>query len=183
VTGNQVSIADFDLVRLYEALDQQRRARGLTWAAARLQMNGSSRGGPSISTSAITGLTTRRSAEGDGVLQMIQWLGRTPESFVADHPDADDPRFRFPALTADYILRWDTQSLYAALDAARRERHLTWAATATEIGGFTPAMLQHLQSGGRVALPGVMRIVQWLGRPAITFTRRMPRAARRQGGS
>jgi hypothetical protein len=47
---------------------------------------------------------------------------------------------------------------------------MTWKEVAQELGGFTPAMLTNLSKGGRVGLPGVMRIVVWLGRPAATFT-------------
>jgi hypothetical protein len=43
------------------------------------------------------------------------------------------------------------------------------------VGGITLGMLMNLSKGGRIGLPGVTRIAGWLGRPATTFTRVVPR--------
>ena len=123
-----------------------------------------------ISASTITSLGDRPVGEGDWILQMLVWLERTPESFVPGFSEPDSPRFQLPALSSGKILRWDT-ALFAALDERRRERALTWTAVAGEIGGFTPGMLTTLSKGGRVVFPRVMRLVKWLGRPAVAFTR------------
>jgi len=69
------------------------------------------------------------------------------------------------------VLRWDTKALHAALDAKRRDRGLTWAALAREVGGFSPGMLASLSRNRRVGLPRVMRLVLWLDQPAVMFTR------------
>jgi hypothetical protein len=70
------------------------------------------------------------------------------------------------------ILRFDARAIYSALDVRRRERQLTWAQVAKEIGGFTTVnTLTHLAKGGRVGFPHVMRVFRWLGRPAASFTR------------
>jgi hypothetical protein len=79
-----MSTEDFDLKALYLALDVQRQMRGLTWAQATREINSV---GPipqlhPIATSTITGLRTKDVAEGAGVLQMLRWLGRAPESFM-----------------------------------------------------------------------------------------------------
>jgi hypothetical protein len=76
--------ADFDLRALYDALDQQRRIRNLSWAAAAREINRFRTTGHPIAVSSITGLRDKAEAEGDGVLQMLVWLQRTPESFVPD---------------------------------------------------------------------------------------------------
>src|SRR4030095_10440660 len=83
-----VPTGDFDLNALYQALDAQRQSRGLTWAQATGEM---SRVGPvirrhPIASSTITGLRTKGLAEADGVLQMLRWLGRAPESFMRGSP-------------------------------------------------------------------------------------------------
>ncbi len=161
---------DFDLRALYDAMDQRRRERNLTWAAVAREMSGVTKPRATAS-STVTGIGRRRVAEGDGVLTMLRWLGRTPESFVADVADANADRFRLPAVPAGRILRWDARALFEALDAERRERQLTWAAVAREVGGVTPAMITGLAKGGRVALPPAMRMVRWLDRPAVAFTR------------
>jgi hypothetical protein len=59
--------------------------------------------------------------------------------------------------------------MHAALDAARGERRLTWAAAGAEIGG-KPGQLTGLKRASfatNMAL--AMRITQWLERPAADF--------------
>jgi hypothetical protein len=173
--------ADFNLRALYDALDDQRQARDLTWAAVtreinRLEIN-ETRGGHAIATSTITGLESRSVAEGDGVLQMLLWLGRTPESFVPGVAEGDAERFRLRAPPRDQILRFDTTALHAALDAQRQARRLTWKAVGQEVGGVSAAMLTGLARGGRTFFPAVMRIVGWLGEPATRFARPVARRA------
>ena len=162
---------DFDLQARYDALDEHRRSRGLSWAAAAREI---SRVRPSASapvTSTLTGLRQRAVAEGDGVLQMLLWLQRSPESFSPGFDPQDAERFQLPGVPPDRLLRWDAVALYAALDDARQARGLTWKQLAAEIGGWTPGMVAHLARGGRVAFPGVMRLVRWLDRPAAAFVR------------
>lgn len=163
--------SNVELKALYDALDRQRRERGLSWAAVTREINGFKTGGHPLATSTITGLNSRTVAEGDGILQMLLWLGRSPESFVPGVKEADSERFRLREPGGDRILRWDTKALHSALNAERQARGMTWREVAPQIGGFTPAMLSNLAKGGRVGFPGVMRIVGWLGQPASAFTR------------
>jgi hypothetical protein len=163
--------ADFDLRTLYDALDERRRARNLTWAAVAAEVNRHHTRLRPIAQSTITGLKDKPRGEGDSILQMLAWLGRTPESFVPGIPDADAPRFQLPQLAKGQILRWDTLALFAALDARRQERGQTWAAVAREFRGFTPGMLTNLAKGSRIGFPRVMRLVRFLGEPAVAFTR------------
>jgi hypothetical protein len=168
--------ADFDLKALYNALDDERRLRGMSWAAVAREV---SRGKPErhpVGTSTITGLKTRAVAEGDGILQMLLWIRRTPESFVPGFPDADAERFRLPDVGRDHVLRWDTRALYSALNAQRQARGMTWVEVAREVWGVTPGMLTNLAKGGRTAFPGVMRVVGWLDQPAVTFLQAAARA-------
>jgi hypothetical protein len=161
----------FDLQALYAALDEQRRSKGLSWAEVGAEVNRHRTTRRPISSSTITSLRQKRVGEGDGILQMLLWLGRSPESFVPGLPAADSDACRLPELRKGQILRWDTKALHAALDAQRREQGLTWVDVARTIPGFTPGMLTRLSKGGRIGFPGVMRLVAWLGRPAVTFTR------------
>ena len=166
--------ADFDLGGLYAALDEQRRARRLSWAAVTRAINARFEHVPGhkpIATSTITSLRSKEIAEGDGVLQMLLWLGRTPESFVSGAVESDPERARLPELGKERILRWDTKAMYSALDAERQARAMSWTEVAHEIGVFDASGLTRLSKGGRTGLPGVMRIVGWLGQPAATFTR------------
>jgi hypothetical protein len=162
---------DFDLRALYDALDEQRRQRNMSWTSVAREVNRFQTRPHAIAVSTITGLRQKPVGEGDGVLQMLLWLGRTPESFVPGITDAHSERYRLPDLTTDQVLRWDTRALFLALNSQRAERRMTWAGVARELRGFTPGMLTNLSKGGRVGFPPVMRLVRWLDRPAASFTR------------
>jgi len=166
---------DFDLKQLYAAIDEKRRAEAMSWTAVTRHINRFDTVGHPIATSTIRGLANKSVAEGDGVLQMLLWLDRTPESFVHGFRDGDSERFRLTRPDADHILRWDTRALHAAVDAERRARGITWRELGRELGGFTAAMLTNLARGGRTGFPGVMRLTRWLNRPARTFTHTVPR--------
>jgi len=165
--------SDFSLRALYEALDAQRRARRLSCSQVIGEMHQASTR-PStarrLSPSTITGTRTRSSAEGDGVLAMLRWLNRTPESFVPGHRQSEEISARLPDIPPGKILRFDTKKLYTALDARRIEEKMTWAQVAKEVG-LGASSLTYLSKGKRVAFPGVMRIFRWLHRPAADFTR------------
>ena len=164
---------DFDVAALYSALDAERTARGIPWQQLAREVNAQFAGtlARPISPSTISRTRLGGVLEGDTGLQLLRWLGRTPESFVPGHAGSSGAEGRLPELGRDQILRFDARVLYAALDAQRQERGLTWAEVASEIGDFSAASLRLLEKGGRVAFPSVMRIVRWLGRPAASFTR------------
>jgi hypothetical protein len=164
--------SDFSLADLYEALNAERRARGITWRQVMQEINAVGRFHiHPISPSTVTSLRTKAVGEGDGILQMLRWLKRTPESFVRGFDRAAPHTMKLPDLPSHQILRFDTKRLFAALDAQRLERGCSWAQVAQEIGAVTAANLTHLQKGGRAAFPHVMRIVRWLDRPAADFVR------------
>jgi hypothetical protein len=167
-----MSSADFSLRALYEALDEQRRSRNLTWAAVQREVNRFKLDGHPIATSTITSLQHKAVAEGDGVLQMLLWLHRTPESFVPGFPAPNAERFQLRDLPRNQILRFDVGALYSALNAEREARGKTWSQLAEELGrGFSASTLTHMSKGGRTGFPHVMRLVGWLGQPAANFTR------------
>ena len=169
--------ADFDIEALYAALDAQRQARGISWQQVVREMNALSErvpARPTISASTLTGMRNRAVIEGDGVLQMLRWLDRTPESFVPGHPVAAEAA-KLPDVGPYQILRFDTGRLYAALDAQRRDRGMTWNEVASEIGGFSAAGLTRLSKGGRTGFPHVMRMTRWLRLPAACFMRAFDR--------
>lgn len=137
-------------------------------------MNGRSRSdrrsGHALSSSTVKAIGVRTVAEGDGVLQMLLWLRRTPESFVPGYSEAGSAGAYLPEVPPRHVLRFDTKKLHAALNAQRLERKLTWMGIAKQLG-LGPSSLTHLANGGRTAFPQVMRMVQWLNRPAADFTR------------
>src|SRR5262245_43837407 len=83
--GRILNPPDFSLAALYEALDDVRNARGISWAAVTREINArfcDVPGHRAIAASTISGLRDKDMVEGDGVLQMLVWLRRSPESFV-----------------------------------------------------------------------------------------------------
>lgn len=164
---------DFDLRALYAAMDEQRRSRNMTWDAVTAEVNAQFRDVPGhkpIAKSTITRLATEKTS-GAGLLQMMLWLDRTPESFVPGFRDGEAERFKLRKLGSRQILRFDTKALYAALNTQRQAQGLTWNEVASEMGIGSSNPLRSLANGGLTGFPIVMRMVGWLGQPAAAFTR------------
>ena len=121
-----------------------------------------------ISPATLTGIAKRGDTTCQHALFILRWLGRAPESFLSPVLRvAEDASM--PAGGSDRRLRWDLPALYAALDAQRRDRQLTWGAAAKEL-----RCSEHQLKGIRTARFAInmklaMRLVQWLGRPASHF--------------
>lgn len=75
---------------------------------------------------------------------------------------------------------FDLPGLYAALDAKRRERALTWQQVARQIGVARSTLIRTAGAGAMEA-DGVLAMVQWLGDAPETFVR--PLRAARSGGT
>jgi len=164
--------ADFSLADLYAALDAERQTREMTWRQMMQEINAVGRWHiQPISDSTVRSLRTKAVGEGDGILQMLRWLKRAPESFVPGYQPVAADAMKLPDVPAHQILRFDTRRLFEALDARRAARHLTWPDVAQEIGRLTAASLTNLKKGGRVAFPQVVWMAQWLDRPVADFVR------------
>jgi hypothetical protein len=98
---------------------------------------------------------------------MLRWLGRAPEEFLTGLViDVGDTRLPEPG--PDSRLRWDLSKLHAALNAQRQERGLAWADVAQTLG-CTPGRLTNLRTARQADMDLVMRVTQWLGKPAAKF--------------
>jgi transcriptional regulator with XRE-family HTH domain len=166
-TPECVVAADFDIKALHAALDSERKAKSLTWAALAKEIEGPEPGG--ISPSTLSGMAKREALNGNVVMGALRWLDRTPESFIAGHPDAQTR----PPLPRDlpqrFFRRWDLIALHQALDSRREERQLTWAEAAREIGVTTAQLAGYAKADRFVNFPAVMRVTRWLGRPLTDF--------------
>jgi transcriptional regulator with XRE-family HTH domain len=158
---------------LQEAVDAARNARGLTWVALAAEINVAFESTPSIpiSVSTISSMQSKRSVTSAVVLQVLRWLGRTPESFLAEDNAPPQESEVLPDPGPGRILRLDTRALYAALDTERLKRGMKWKQVADELPGFSETMLTNLAKGPLIGFPRVMMIFQWLGRPAASFVR------------
>jgi hypothetical protein len=167
-------IFDFDGLALFQALDAQRTARGLSWRqvadeiwALSAELNDRRRDHP-ISPSTITNIAKRRATSCQHALFFLRWLGRTPESFLAA-PAGQVIEGQLPAAGPDRRLRWNLRELYEALDECRRAEQLTWAQLARFMG-CTPNQLTALRTARfGTGMNIAMSIVQWLERPAADF--------------
>ena len=165
-----MAYATFDRYALQRALDEKRRVDGLNWAAVGREINARFKdvqGHRSIAASTISGL----GVEADGILQMLIWLRRTPESFIPGFLGADAQCYRLPELDSTQILRVDTKSLFSALNSARITKGLSWKDLdgEFEIGSTSP--LTGLAKGGRTSIEMLTLVAGWVGTPCVAFTR------------
>lgn len=163
----------FDMRAFHTELDEQRRTRGLSWTQLAAEINRPFESTPSIpiNPGTLRDMLKKRSVTSAVVLQVLRWLGRTPESFLSGRTRGASPDEQLPEAGQDRILRLDTRAIYDALQQERLRRGLTWQQVANELPGFTPSMLTNLASGPLIGFPRVMTLTQWLGRPAAAFVR------------
>ncbi|MFF5537296.1 helix-turn-helix domain-containing protein [Streptomyces cinerochromogenes] len=64
--------------------------------------------------------------------------------------------------------RVNVSALYAALDAARTKKELSWRQLAAEVG-VSPSTMTRMANGNRPDVDAFLALVQWLGIPAETF--------------
>jgi transcriptional regulator with XRE-family HTH domain len=158
-----VGTLKFDAQALYDAVDAQRRERGMTWAELSRELR--------ISTSTIKRMTTRKwGIELDGVIGLTRWVGRTVESF-AGGDGGPAPRPNSYGRTGRF-LRFNTATLYAALNAERERRGMTWDQVAAQIwpaGPWGSSQLTGLARGGRSDVHSALAICEWLGSAIQSF--------------
>ena len=70
----------FNAKALFDAMDQQRRERGITWQQVARETG--------VSAGTLTRTKLGGRMEVDGMLSMVRWLNRTVEIFVQGAPDA-----------------------------------------------------------------------------------------------
>jgi hypothetical protein len=172
-----VVVCYFDINLLQAALEAERCARGLSWTALTAAINEPFKGTPSIPISVTTlrSMHAKRSVTSAVVLQVLRWLGRTPESFLSGPQAAPFLSETLPGGGPSRILRFDTHAMHAALNVERVRRGMTWKQVAKELPGFTESMLTNLATGPLIGFPRVMMIPQWLGLPAANFVRERSR--------
>ncbi len=163
----------FDCAGLFNALDAQRRDRGLDWYALAgelwrqsSELNARRTDHP-LCGGAIQRLPTRGATSCQYALFMLRWLRRAPEDFLTG-PVVDVGDVALPEAGADSRLRWDLTQTHTALDDERRGRGLTWAELAHELN-CTPSRLTNLRTARFADMDLAMRITQWLGQPAAAF--------------
>jgi hypothetical protein len=163
----------FDFAAFFAAFDAERRDRGLGWCefADELWQQSSQLNARLMDHPLCGGAVSRLGARGATSCQyalfMLRWLGRAPEEFLTG-PVVDVGDDRLPRPGPGSRLRWDLNQLHTALNEQRNERGLTWSQLAQELD-CTPGRLTNLRSARLADMGLVMRVTQWLGKPAAEF--------------
>jgi hypothetical protein len=172
--GSRRSVrGDFDVIALWETVDEQRVARGMTWHGVTRTLGWMSQG-------TIARMRERGTATCNHVLPMIQWVGRTPESFTVDPegavhellPDPGDQGWRW---------WWRCRDLAADLEAQRLERKLTRKALVAELGLARGQITALQQSRYGTEIGVAMIIARWLGRSAASYMTEVPPQLQKPG--
>jgi hypothetical protein len=157
---------DFDVIALCEAVEAQRSSRGVRWGSMVFDW---------MSRSTMERMRERGTATCNHVLPMIQWVGRTPESFTVDpdgavHELLPDPQGR-------WRWWWAHHDLASEIDAKRQDRGMTWKQVADEMGVKVAAIqgLGKLRYGPPIGL--AMIAARWILRPAARFMTEIPPSA------
>lgn len=163
----------FDCDSFFAALDDERRVRGLDWNEVAVELYGQSFAlnaelmDHAICPGAVVRVHTRGTISCQYALFMLRWLDRAPEEFLTG-PDVDVGDVRLPEAGPGSRLRWNLNELYTALDNEHRERCLTWVGLAHTLQ-CTPSRLTNLRTARLADMDVVMRVTQWLRRPAAAF--------------
>lgn len=162
----------FDAIAFFEAMDDQRVKRALSWRqvadeiwAQSAVLNRERQDHP-ISPSTLTGIGRRGDCTCQHALFILRWLGRTPESFVSPSLIPGTP---LPPAGPDRRLRWSLPALYEALNARRLDQQLTWAELAGQLQCSTSQLTGIRTARFAIGMRLAMKIVQWLERPATSF--------------
>jgi hypothetical protein len=160
-------IAYFDVKALYRALDEKRRSRKMSWSQVQKEIAHAGSKHP-ISVSTIRGTKTGRTAEADGILAMVRWLGMTFRDFSVGVENPAPPR---SLKTGECMRRFDARAFYSALDEERQQRGLSWKQfTEQEFPCWSPSKLTRLAEGGRMDASKVVALSAWLHRSPESFT-------------
>ena len=140
------------------AVDAERVARGMTWAALAAAVH--------VSVGTLRAMPARGNVEADAVVLILQWLGRRCAEFTVHPPRATQGRTRrvrkvpVPPLFA----RFDTIALLESLDRERGKRGLAWDQVAAELGVST-GVIARFRKGGRTHANLMVAAADWAGEP------------------
>jgi hypothetical protein len=163
----------FDMESFHRAVDERRRELELSWneLAAQVNLPFEHTSSIPINPATIRDMVKKSSVTSAVILQVLRWLNASPERFLCAANRQMFEREELPHVEPHQILRFNTRSLYEALDQERKTRGVTWQQIAAELPGFKPAMLTNLANGPLIGFPRVMLLTQWLKRPAADFVR------------
>ena len=125
-----------------------------------------------MAVSTVTATKQGGRMETDGMLAMVRWLNCTAESFIRGAESVSVAEMSAANVRSSAGHRFNTKALYAALDAQRRSRTMTWREVAHEMGdAILPGMLTRLAKGWRIGVDVMVAAVEWPGATVESFTR------------
>jgi hypothetical protein len=137
----------FDMAAFADALEEQRKARGLSWAEATREIRRGRESFAAMSTSSFKSMASKGSGNSAIVLQALLWLDRTPESFVVGRTRPPSEAERLPRPPEGHTLRFDSLIIHPALDAQREALGMTWREVAGALPRFNESVLRRLAEG------------------------------------
>lgn len=162
---------DFDVFGLFEVMDAKRHAEGLTWGQVNSRLAW-------MSKATLDRMRERGQSTCNHILPLVQWVGRTPESFTVDPggavhellPDPSPGRWRW---------WWAHHDLAAEVGAKRLDLGLSWNGVAEAMGLGTAgaaavAGIDNLRYGPPIGL--AMIAARWVQRSAASFMSELPPA-------
>jgi transcriptional regulator with XRE-family HTH domain len=129
----------FDGRAFFTCVDEQRRERGLSWAALGRVTH--------VSPPTIRRFATGEVIEADGVFALVRWLGRPLEDFSPANRHLSSGKPPAPARPGT-MLRRDTARLYAGLMERVEKDGVTLDQISQETGASI-AQLKGFEKGGR----------------------------------
>lgn len=150
---------DFSWSALWEAMEAERAARGLSTNAMLQELAWFGRG-------VLLAIRDGKGTTCQHVMGPLRWLDRSPESFTPGCVDTAEAALPDVGARA---LRWSLPQLDEAVRAERDRRELSWPEAADELGLPVDAVrgLGRLTYGIPMAM--AMRLTRWTGRPAASF--------------
>jgi len=174
VTQPAISLPTFDFAAFTTALNARRRDFGRDWYqladdlwSQSSDLNAALDEGHTMCGGALSRLPSRNDTSCQYAMFALRWMDRAPEDFLTG-PVVDVGDTRLPQADSDSRLRWDLAELYGVVDEQRREHGLTWTALAGALE-CTPARLTNLRTARQADLALVVRLAQWVHRPAASF--------------
>jgi len=143
ISAAPVNTGRFDARALYAALDEQRRARGLSWREVATEVG--------VSASTLTRTKLGGRMEVDGMLAMVRWLGCSVERFThGETRKRQATRARDPGLE---MLVANFRRLALSLEGVEEGSHM--GAVDFRVGGkiFATLASQHKGYGNLVLSP------------------------------
>jgi hypothetical protein len=165
---------DFDGFALYREMDAKRLQRGLSWREVAQELWDQSadlnrrRQDHPISPSTLTGIAKGGETSCQHALFILRWLGLPPEHFMTI-PPAMGRAVTLPEVGPEQRLRWDLSKLYSALNAQRRQKHLSWVELAHTLGCTLSQLTGIRTARFAILMRLAMRITQWIEQPASAF--------------